>query len=160
MDKETLIKALELTEHPFEQGYFRRTYESKLVYENSGEQRRLLSSIYYLLTEDSPIGCLHKNRSDIIHYFHLGAPIKYFIISESGELRQEIMGPDILAGHKLQLLVKGGEWKASQLIGGEYGLISEAVSPGFEYQDNQIATREDFAIYPHTLPHINHLIFQ
>ena len=158
MDKKTLIKQLGLEKHPFEEGYFRRTYESQLAFGESDNQRKLLTSIYYLLTDDSPIGCLHKNRSDIVHYFHLGAPIKYFIISASGELRQQIMGHDIQAGHQLQLTVKGGEWKASQLLAGEFGLVSEAVAPGFDYQDNEIARKEQFSQqFPDLVAQVKHL---
>jgi predicted cupin superfamily sugar epimerase len=36
-------------------------------------------------------------------------------------------------------LVKGGYWKASILEKGEFGLLSEAVTPGFVYDDMTIA---------------------
>ncbi len=65
MDKLALIRKLQLQPH-VEGGYYRRTYNSQ---HNSGEpQRSLMSSIYYLLTDDSPIGYFHRNQSDIIHY--------------------------------------------------------------------------------------------
>jgi predicted cupin superfamily sugar epimerase len=39
--------------------------------------------------------------------------------------------------HQLHLEphVEGGTWKASHLSDGNYGLVSEAVSPGFDYRD-------------------------
>ncbi|MCW8998431.1 MAG: cupin domain-containing protein, partial [Kangiellaceae bacterium] len=52
------------------------------------------------------------------------------------------LGPDIANGDELQLIVPGGYWKASQLTSGEFSLISEAVSPGFDYSDNELATIE------------------
>lgn len=57
-------------------------------------------------------------------------------------LSEKILGPDIAHGETLQLLVPGGWWKASRICDGDYALISEAVSPGFEYADNEIATEE------------------
>ena len=45
------------------------------------------------------------------------------------------------AGQRLQLTGPGGVWKASHLPAGDYGLISEAVSPGFEYEDMQLGER-------------------
>ena len=47
------------------------------------------------------------------------------------------MGPDPTRDQRLQLTVRGGVWKASRLTQGSagYGLISEAVSPGFDYAD-------------------------
>ena len=53
-----------------------------------------------------------------------------------------MLGPDLAAGQQLQLAVPGGVWKASHLPRGDYGLISEAVAPGFEYEDMQLGERE------------------
>jgi len=143
MTKDEIIDSLGLALHPSEGGYFKRTYESTQNITHGDSSRKLLTSIYYMLTSDSPVGYLHKNRSDIIHYYHLGSPMKYFIITTDGKLYEKILGPDISAGQVPQLLVRGGEWKASLLCSGDYSLISEAVSPGFEYTDNKIATLED-----------------
>lgn len=142
MTKEEIINTLGLELHPGEGGYFRRTYESRQTISSDDKNRKLLTSIYYMLTSDSPVGYLHRNKSDVIHYYHSGSPIKYFIVSPDGKLTQAILGSDITNGEAPQLLVKGGEWKASRLCSGEYGLISEAVSPGFEYDDNDIASPE------------------
>ncbi len=134
MHKRLLIKQLNLVQH-IEGGYFIRTYQSQ----HQVNSRACMSSIYYMLTDDSPIGYFHMNKSDIMHYFHLGSPITYYTISPQGELESFTLGPDITAGQALQKLVKGGYWKASVLEKGEFGLISEAVSPGFEYSDMIIA---------------------
>ena len=53
-----------------------------------------------------------------------------------------VLGPDLAAGQQLQLTVPGGVWKASHLPSGDYGLISEAVSPGFEYEDMTLGKRD------------------
>lgn len=137
MNKNTLIKQLNLVEH-IEGGYFIRTYES----ERQMNSRALMTSIYYMLTDDRPKGYFHINKSDIMHYFHLGSPITYFTISPTGELETFTLGSDIAAGQVFQKCVKGGYWKASVLATGEFGLLSEAVSPGFEYSDMTIADSE------------------
>jgi predicted cupin superfamily sugar epimerase len=104
-------------------------------------ERKLLSCIYYLLTCDSPVGYLHENRSDIVHFFQLGSPITYTLISPQGEISQTTLGPNIELGQQLQLVVPSGWWKASELTSGEFGLISEAVSPGFEYEDMRFISK-------------------
>ena len=53
------------------------------------------------------------------------------------------LGPDIANGEMLQLLVPGGFWKATQLQSGDYGLLSEAVCPGFDYEDMSLALGAD-----------------
>ena len=52
------------------------------------------------------------------------------------------MGADIAAGHQLQLSVVGGVWKASRLLSDVhgFGLISEAVSPGWDAEDMALGT--------------------
>ncbi len=143
--KSELIKSLALTEHR-EGGFYKRTYQSPTTIQTNRQppERYLLTSIFYMLTEDKPIGYFHINRSDIIHYFQLGSPIIYLTISPEGILEKHILGPDISQGHCLQLIVKGGYWKASMLETGEFGLLSEAVAPGFDYKDAEMATPATF----------------
>ena len=145
-DRQQLIQALNLEAH-VEGGYFRQTYKAEngiSIVTDNGE-RTTMTSIFYLLTSDAPIGHFHLNKSDIVHYFHTSDPIDYFLIDQNGKLSHEVMGPDVVNGHQLQLAVKGGTWKASRLNENGtygYGLIGEAVAPGFEYQDMTLAQRE------------------
>lgn len=141
-----LVETLNLEAH-IEGGYYRQTFkadDSRHVATDNGA-RVTMTSIYYLLAADSPIGHFHKNSSDIMHYFHAGDPITYFLIYPDGQIETKILGPDVLSGHEYQFVVKGGVWKASELptdgIFG-YGLLGEAVAPGFEYQDMQLAEQD------------------
>ncbi|MCI5211168.1 MAG: cupin domain-containing protein, partial [Candidatus Electrothrix sp. ATG2] len=94
MTSNKIISLLNLKPHPTEGGYFRRTYESDLHCTTENGSRLLLTSIYFLLTKDSPVGCLCRNKSDIIHYHQLGTSIKYTIISPDGVLSEKILGPN------------------------------------------------------------------
>jgi predicted cupin superfamily sugar epimerase len=145
MNKYDVIKKLSLVEH-IEGGYFSETYRAQdtIPTNREGKERAVLTSIYYLLTDDRPIDRLHKNKSDIIHYFHAGSPITYFIIDPNGHLHKVKLGFDLSKGELPQLLVPGGYWKAAVLEEGEFGLLGEAVAPGFDYRDMEIAKAEDF----------------
>ncbi len=161
MTKQEIIKSLSLEPHPSEGGYFKRTYTSEIATPCPAGTRKTLSSIYYMLTDDSPIGYLHKNQSDIIHYFHSGSPISYWIIHPDGQLEKQILSNDISQGHTPQLTVKGGCWKASELVGGEYGLLSEAVTPSFEYEDMELAdTTNIHRMFPESFDAIKPYIHQ
>lgn len=155
MTRDEVIAALALTPH-VEGGYFRRTYASPLTTSNTlGASRPLLSSIFYLLTDDAPRGRLHRNRSDILHFWHLGGALRYWLVDPQGALTQVVLGPDLGAGQQLQLLVPGGWWKATELIDGEFGLLSEAVAPGFDFADMTLASVAEIAA---TLPqHLDRL---
>ena len=128
----------ELDRH-VEGGFFRRTYASDYRLQTpTASDRSSMTSIFYLLATPSPIGHFHINRSDIVHYFHLGDPISYYLIHPDGNLEIVVMGNNLRAGQQLQMTVPGGVWKASQIpADGEhgFGLVSEAVSPGFDYTD-------------------------
>ncbi len=151
---QALIQSLRLTHHD-EGGYFRQLYESDWVVntpERPGESRPGLNTIYYLLTAQNRVGHLHRNASDILHFFHAGGPLTYWLVSPEGTLQRVILGPDPSQGHHFQLTVPGGYWKASCLAEGEYGLISEAVAPGFDYRDRTLATVEAAeTLFPHLL---------
>lgn len=132
--KQDLVEALGLEPH-VEGGYFRRTYEAQGLCDAGGQERRTMTSIFYLLTEDSPVGHLHCNQSDIVHYFHGGGTLRYWLLDPGGALRTVDLGWRLDRGQQLQLTVPGGVWKASRLLDGAWGLISEAVSPGWDPAD-------------------------
>ncbi len=142
MDKARLIEVLELEPH-MEGGFYRRTYCSEqLTTTTTGANRAILTSIYYMLTDDSPVGYFHRNQSDIVHYWHSGAALTYFLIDPSGHFSTLRLGPNLETGETLQITVPGGYWKATELQSGDYGLLSEAVAPGFDYADMSLASAE------------------
>jgi len=125
-----------------EGGWYRQTYESTAEVQTDRGPRPLLNTIYYLLTAASPIGHLHRNRSAITHFHHDGGPATYLMVDPEGRLHEVVLGPDLAAGHVVSFTAPGGWWKASHVLapGATDCLISEAVSPGFRYDDHEMAT--------------------
>ncbi|MCP4161760.1 MAG: cupin domain-containing protein [Deltaproteobacteria bacterium] len=160
MNKELIIKKLSLTKH-IEGGYFGETYRSEGLIETDRENssRSILTSIYYMLTDDRNIGYFHVNKSDIIHYFHGGSALTYLIIHPNGKLEKIKLGNDLLNGQVPQLIVRGGCYKATILEDGEYGLLGEAVAPGFDYIDMKIAKAEELSVkFPELMDEISEYI--
>ncbi len=136
-EAEQLIARLALEKHP-EGGWFKRIHTSEHAIETASGTRARVTSIHYLLTVDEPLGRLHRNRSDILHYLQGGGPVEYLLLDEAGDLRRVVLGhaPD----QQLFLFVPGGVWKASRLIGeAGHALVSEAVVPGFDFADHAFA---------------------
>ena len=135
MNAPELIARLGLERHP-EGGWFKRIHTSEQVVDTASGARARVTSIHYLLTTDEPLGRLHRNRSDILHYLQGGGPVEYLLLDEaSGELRSVTLGH--APGQQLFLFVPGGVWKASRLIGAaRHALVSEAVVPGFDFADH------------------------
>ena len=145
--KESLIRLLNLRPHGAEGGYFSEQYLSGSWRLPDG--RSAVDTIYYMLTDDSPVGHAHVNKSVTIHFYHAGSPLRYTTIDPLGKVDSFILGPDLANGHELQHAVEGGDWKATQLMGGTFGLISEVVVPAFSPKDRIIARRSELAeIFP------------
>ncbi|KAE9397677.1 hypothetical protein BT96DRAFT_775594, partial [Gymnopus androsaceus JB14] len=143
-----LIKELNLQKHP-EGGYFAETDRQTAQVSSpfaSNEPRSLGTSIYYLLTKDSPSGVIHMNKSVTYHVLHQGRA-EYTLIYPTNPptIEKRIMGTNIAAGESRQLLVGTGVWKMSRLLPEdvEYGcLITEVVVPGFHWEDHNFLTIE------------------
>jgi len=115
------------------------------------KQRDRYTTIYYLIEK---IGPPHSNLSDHIHFFHDGAPVKYYWLdTKNKKLESATLGRDIEKGHQFQLLVPGGtvKWAVALDDGVNDGcaLISECVMPGFEYEDRTMHSKEELqSLYP------------
>lgn len=129
------ISELGLEPHP-EGGWFRRIYTSPHTVSLPQGERPLATSIHYLLTDEQPRGRRHRNRSDILHFLIDGGPIEYVVQAPNGTESRVVLGPD----HERFLLVPGAHWKASRLIeAASHGLVSEVVTPGFDFADHEFA---------------------
>jgi predicted cupin superfamily sugar epimerase len=155
----TIIQQLNLEPHR-EGGFYRQTYESRATVKTRGGPRPLMNCIYYLLTRGSPIGHFHRVGSDITHFYHLGGPIHFLLISQDGKSSKIVAGPDLDKGHILGFTIPGGNWFCSYLDEkAEFGLISEAVAPGFDFADHAMATHDDFSRdFPHLYDDIKRYI--
>ena len=144
LTKEQLISQLNL-EHHFEGGYFRQTFkaEHRDQINTARGDRTIMTAIYYMLTDDNNIDHFHTKYSDGIEFYHMGAPITYHIIYPNGHYEKAVLGPDIFNGQQLQLALPGGTYKAAELTSGSYGLVSEAVAPGWEIEDMIDVSRDE-----------------
>lgn len=142
-DIDKIIAHLNLTKHG-EGGYFYETYRSKeSAINNEGHDRSRMTSIYYLLTKECSLSYFVVNKSDLVLYYHLGDPLKIIFLTPEGKMREEILGTDICAGERPQIICPAGIWKAYDLMGGSFALVGEAVGPGFDYADMKILKAQE-----------------
>lgn len=128
--------------HP-EGGYYVRTYQSdQMIQIGRGKERYLCTSIYYLL-EQGDRSCFHRIRSDEIWFFHAGDPLDIFVIQDGHlQILRLGIGPDNEAAP--QLLIPANTWFAARVAGqGAYALVSCVVAPGFDFDDFELAGREE-----------------
>ena len=144
---EKIIKRLDLKPHP-EGGFYKETYRSHgeikkdsldINYEG---KRNFSTCIYFLLTSDT-FSAFHRIRQDEIWHFYDGSPIKLHTISENGVHSEFIIGNNLLQGETPQLIVPGGHWFGAEVINkNSYSLVGCTVSPGFNFADFELPSRE------------------
>ncbi|MFC7532820.1 cupin domain-containing protein [Actinoplanes sp. GCM10030250] len=133
-----LAEQLDMAPHP-EGGWFRETWRSAFSFspEGYGETRNAATAIYFLLHPGEE-SAWHEVRSDELWFWHSGGPLE-LRLGGSGERpgAEEIvvLGPDLTAGQRPQVLVPGGVWQGARPAGDQPVLVSCVVAPGFDYAD-------------------------
>ncbi|MCA9600605.1 MAG: cupin domain-containing protein [Myxococcales bacterium] len=143
-----LIERLGLEPHPKEGGFFREVYRSAQVLDGDaitsqyGAPRHAGTAIYYLLTPTT-YSHLHRLRSDEIFHFYVGDPCEMLQLHPGGTSERMVIGADVLAGERPQVVVPAGSWQGLRLVeGGSVALHGCTVAPGFDYADYEHGDRD------------------
>ncbi len=142
------IKKLNLNKHP-EGGYFGEIYrstetvtKSALPKRYSGE-RSFLTSIYFLITSKDTSN-FHRLKSDEIWHFYLGDPLSVHILHKKTGYSRVTLGKDPEQGQVFQAIIKKGYWFGATVDKPDsYSLVGCTVAPGFDFDDFELARRED-----------------
>ncbi len=144
---EDWIKSLKLLPHP-EGGYYSEVYRSEVSIVNSvlppsySGDRSAGTSIYYLL-KSGQRSLLHRLKSDEIWHHYDGSPIVLSLINEDGSHEEKILGKNMDEGEMPQIIIKGGTWfGAFPKHDGTYSLAGCTVTPGFDFEDFEMAERD------------------
>jgi uncharacterized protein len=145
---------LNLQPHP-EGGYFREVYRSDEILKKESlpnrfdGDRNFLTAIYFLL-EGEQTSKFHLLKSDEQWHFYDGCPVKIYILNENGELSVTTLGDNISNGEVFQTVIKRNNWFAAELIDkNSFCLVGCVVSPGFNFNDFELANRDDLiTTYP------------
>ena len=140
MTADEIKTQLKLEPHPVEGGFYRRTYASAHGIGMPRGNRPMSTAIYYLL-EPGTFSEMHVLASDEIFHFYLGDPVEMLQLLPDGRSEVFILGPDLAAGQRVQLVVPAGVWQGTRLIGdGKVGLLGCTVTPGFDFADYRSAS--------------------
>lgn len=139
-----LIEQYNLQPHP-EGGWYCQTYKSNEQVAASalptrfGASRAFSTAIYFLL-EQGNFSAFHRIKSDECWHFYAGDPLLIYIIQQNGELKIISLGNDPEKGQTFQYVVPAKSWFASRPApGSEYCFVGCTVSPGFEFEDFELA---------------------
>jgi predicted cupin superfamily sugar epimerase len=145
MTADEVKKLLGLAPHPREGGFYVRTYEAAEMVSLSRyeSERRTGTAIYYLL-EPGTFSEMHRLKSDEVFHFYAGDAVEMLQLREGHAGRMVVIGNDLAAGERPQVMVGHGVWQGSRLReGGEWALLGCTVSPGFEFEDYEAGDRAE-----------------
>lgn len=148
------IEHLRLSPHP-EGGHFRQTYVSEVSLGTSClppgfTGPRAASTAIYFLLEEGNFSAFHRIRSDELWHFYAGDPLEVLVLNSDGQLEIVRLGPDPEKDQNFQAVVRAGNWFASRVAsGGSFALAGCTVSPGFHFDDFEMASGDELArLYP------------
>ena len=152
MTADEVKKILGLVPHPREGGCYVRTYESgemllpiAFAAGRYPSARHTGTAIYYLL-EPGTFSEMHRLKSDEIFHFYAGDAVEMLQLHADGSGSIVRIGNCLTQGERPQVVVSRDVWQGSHLApGGAWALLGCTVSPGFEFEDYETATREQLS---------------
>jgi len=114
-------RLLKLEPHPT-CGFVRVTFVSQEQIASGGfpprfaEGRPAGSALYFMVTAGTPVR-LHRIRNDQLYHYYLGDSIEVLMLRVDGATERAVVGPDLRAGQRVQLLIPGNTFHTARVIG-------------------------------------------
>jgi uncharacterized protein len=107
------------------------------------------SALYFEVTPEAPVH-LHCIRNDQLYHRYLGDPLEVLLLYPDGRHEVEIMGADLEAGQKLQLLIPGSTFHTARVRrNGRWFLGASTEWPGVDPSDVVLGYADELAArYP------------
>jgi predicted cupin superfamily sugar epimerase len=138
LDAERIIEAFGMGPHP-EGGWYAETFRGGAVGGQGARAggRAAVSAIYFLLREGER-SHWHTVDACEIWLWHAGSPVR-LRLSPDGKISETVLlGSDLKAGERPQVVVPEGVWQAAESAGG-WSLVSCVVAPAFEFAGFRMA---------------------
>jgi predicted cupin superfamily sugar epimerase len=154
MTAEDIRTLLDLKPHPT-CGFVRITYVSPQAIPAGAlpppfeAGRPLGSALIFQVTPDAHVK-LHRIRNDQFYHYYLGDPIEVLMLKVDGSSALAVCGPDLKAGHQLQLFIPGNTFHTARVIGARQWFLGASTEwPGVEPADVEPGDLEALATnYP------------
>ena len=103
------------------------------------------SALYFEVTPEAPVH-LHCIRNDQLYHRYLGDPLEVLLLYPDGRHAVEVMGGDIRAGQRLQLLIPGSTFHTARLLGGGSWFLGASTEwPGVDPSDVVVGDATELA---------------
>jgi uncharacterized protein len=89
------------------------------------------SAIYYLLLAPD-FSAVHRLSATETYHWYAGAPLRLLLLGVDGRITEPVLGPDLAAGQRPQIVVPSGTWQGSSPAG-EWSLVGTTTAPPFDW---------------------------
>jgi predicted cupin superfamily sugar epimerase len=137
MDPDDIIRRLDMHPHP-EGGWYAETWRDP----GADGVRGTGSAIYFLL-KAGETSWWHRMDAPEIWHWYAGAPIELLTAPGTGDVAasRAVLGPDLAAGERPQILIPGGLWQTARSLGA-FTLVGCSAAPAFEFTGWELAPRD------------------
>ncbi|MDG2908343.1 MAG: cupin domain-containing protein [Acidimicrobiales bacterium] len=99
------------------------------------------SAIHYLLT-DGDFSAMHRLAGPEVYHHYAGAPAALLLLFPDGSAAEVLMGDDLVAGQRPQVVVPAGVWQGSSTRG-EWTLLGTTMAPPYADEGFELGRRDD-----------------
>mgnify|MGYP001627492465 CR=1 FL=1 len=130
-----IVRLLNLRPHP-EGGWYRETWRDPTPVGPDG--RGASTAIYYLLGPGETSAWHRIDAAEVWHWY-AGGPLSLTVSPPDGKgARAAVLGPDLRAGQRPQLVVQPGWWQTATSLG-NWTLVGCTVAPAFDFATFEMA---------------------
>ena len=129
-----LIRLLGLRPHP-KGGHFHEIFRDARTVDG---KRAASTAIYYLLARGERSHWHRVDAAEVWHFY--GGDSLSLQVSENGATTTHVLGINLAAGERPQVVVPAGAWQAAQ-SNGDWTLCGCTVAPGFEFAGFELAPK-------------------
>ena len=99
------------------------------------------SAIHYLLT-DGDFSAMHRLDGQEVYHHYAGAPVALLLLFPDGSAAEVLMGDDLAAGQRPQVVVPAGVWQGSSTCG-EWTLLGTTMAPPYADEGFELGRRDE-----------------
>jgi len=141
-----IIQQLELKPHP-EGGFYKEMYKSDDFVDETclpgkfNAKRRFCTSIYYLLSAGD-FSAFHRIKSDELWHYYAGGNIILHLLDIENGYQKKMLRNQLTSDGLFQVIVPANTWFAAEVLEGDhFSLAGCTVSPGFDFDDFELADK-------------------
>jgi hypothetical protein len=135
-DAAAIIRELGLQPHP-EGGHYRESFRDAVTVGSGAALRGASTAIYYLLQAGERSHWHRVDAAEVWHWY-AGAALALTISEDGNQTARPILGPDLSARQRPQVVVPAGAWQAAESLGA-WTLAGCTVAPAFRFEGFEMA---------------------